>query len=129
MACFIVIAPKHWRQHDSAFLAVPVIRHNQEVPLDVSALLGHEGNLFSFTVTWSGGGAGIEFHTLSGCCWNQATRDVLEELGVQVVGGGDGDEDEEDQPVVCTIVTRPGKRPLTRPLYEWFRQLCGGSIY
>lgn len=119
-ACFIVIAPKPWKDHDAGpFLAVPTV--NSEEPLDISALLGDEGTIFTYTVMWNDG-VGVEFHTLVDHCWNHATQLVMMQLGID-------HQQEEQEQCVCTIVTQPGKLPLTRLVYEWFSKVCKKSLY
>jgi hypothetical protein len=123
-ACFIVVAPVQWRYHGGPYLAVPVVAEQR--PLDVRGLLGNQGAVQTFTVRWNDeSGVGIEFHTLVGCAWNAGTRAVMEELGIPE----EAEEPEEPQELVCTIITRPGKLPLSREIYEWFSGQCKRSLY
>lgn len=126
VGCFIVISPYNWKHHASGpFLATTA---PLGVPLDVADLLGNEGSISTFTVRWDDG-VGIEFHTLVGSPWNQATRQVMEELGIEVPEQEDDDDDDDTDNVVCTIVTCPRKQPLTRPMYDWFSTACQKSLY
>lgn len=131
-ACFIVVAPVQWRYHNTPYLAVPVTERQSREPLDVTSLLGNDrgDGVQTFTVTWNdGSGVGIEFHTLAGCGWNPGTRAVMEELGIEVSSSDGDDDDKEAAAVVCTIVTQPGKLPLSREIYEWFSRQCKRSLY
>lgn len=125
--CFIVIGSWDWKNHGSPYLAVPVVSKLISGPLDVSALLGEQGALYSWTVRWPDG-VGIEFHTLESSQgqFNDATLDVMEQLKIEP----NIEQDEESTTILpCTIVTCPGKMPLSKFVYDWFCRACQRNLY
>lgn len=133
--CFIVASPFQFRGHNSPFLAVPVIESLIHKKLDVSGLLGDQGCVLTRTFHWEDG-VGIEFHTVHGMVWNPATLSVMDELGIDLEEEEEEDDDENNSghwtlapPSVCTIITSPGKLPLSPAIYRWFCMTCKRSLY